>query len=323
MKLIYRSQSQALIDAARENILNASAVYLFDAVKGRRGDLDSLCQRLVSVDYRDGRGRTPLMHAVCEGNASAVKTLLKHRAGIAMCDHHGHDVLWHAIHKGQLDIASLLLKQALGIDSKTIALLEAMEEKNVSAVELLLYAGASATKMIGGQKQSALDLAKQMGNGWFELISSTAIQAAIAMDAAGAVELLHKNGVSFAIVGSNGVTLLMHIITKAKIAVAKKLVVLGCDLNCVSNNGYTALVAAVYLGDYSLVEQLLLFNADCRISYNGQTLMRIAEQKGFKEIAQLLYDHGARDEDVELELELIVGSDDSGSDSASDDEYRF
>ena len=73
---------------------------LHQAIMNERTDtVLSLLKRGVSVNDRFSQRRTPLMLAVCTGNAPLIRILMRENADPTACDCYGHTALW-MVHNG-------------------------------------------------------------------------------------------------------------------------------------------------------------------------------------------------------------------------------
>ncbi len=72
-------------------------------------------------------------------------------------------------------------------------------------------------------------------------------------------------------------------------------IALGADVNAESADGRTALIDAVENNNLEVVRLLFEKGADVTKRAIGRTALKIAQQKGRKEIAEILRAHGAKD----------------------------
>jgi len=97
-------------------------------------------------DARDAELRTPLQYAAANGNISAVRTLLEHKAFTGVRDRAGQTALIYAVRAGNKDVVELLIREHAEVnaadDSGKTALFYAVEEKTDDITEALLRAGA-------------------------------------------------------------------------------------------------------------------------------------------------------------------------------------
>jgi len=75
----------------------------------------------------------------------------------------------------------------------------------------------------------------------------------------------------------------------------KALIALGADVNAQNYYGHTALMEAADNGNLEEVRFLLDKGADVTTWAHGRTALKIARNKGYKEIAEILRAHGAKD----------------------------
>ncbi|PFX19577.1 Ankyrin repeat and EF-hand domain-containing protein 1 [Stylophora pistillata] len=104
-----------------------------------------LCIRF--SDYKDARGRTPLMHAALNGNVQAVKGLIKRGADLSLKDKKGWNALHFAADAIDTDVIDLILTHMPNIESKAAAgstpLIIAVRFAKMQSVKHLLERGAN------------------------------------------------------------------------------------------------------------------------------------------------------------------------------------
>lgn len=256
MKEFKTVQSRYLIGQGSERVLGVSAELIHAAILNQDySQLRSLCARCVDVNCGDWRGRRPLIFAAQAGRGSAVEILLMNRACATLKDKLGYDALWHAIHGRHLNVAGMLLGEdatlqntvvngvvvVKGVESKTIALIEAIRCENSEAVRLLLYSGASVILKIE-KGCSVLDIARGESDQCYESIVSIASKSAIARGDKEVIEKLDVIIKTIALIkaindrGENNIKLLLDTGASATLIVRK--------------DGRSALDVASGLGSY-------------------------------------------------------------------------
>jgi len=90
-------------------------------------------------------------------------------------------------------------------------------------------------------------------------------------------------------------SLLLYATTRGEVETAKQLIAHGVDVNArTSRSGWTALMEAARLGDYSMVEMLLTQGAQPNVqSKSGETPLSFARKSGNHEVVRLLVQSGA------------------------------
>ena len=87
------------------------SIIFYQAAQGHIGQLNSLIDDGVKIDFRDDEGRTALMHAAEFGRLEAVKLLLKRGAKANLRDNDGVTALMRASNNGHLGVARLLVEK--------------------------------------------------------------------------------------------------------------------------------------------------------------------------------------------------------------------
>src|SRR5689334_10654587 len=143
-----------------------NSVDLFSAI--RNNNLDVLKRNLntTSLNSRDRRGATALMHAAAYGSIEAMKLLLEAGAGVnAPNDFNATALLWCA---RDPDKARLLIEHGADVNAqskqgRTPLMLASMRDGGSDTVALLLAKGANS-KVKDNRKETALGLAAETGD---------------------------------------------------------------------------------------------------------------------------------------------------------------
>ena len=78
------------------------------AVEGEPNTVSYLLGKGANAEVANKWGRTPLMAAICYGDAESTSVLLKSGADAAKVDSQGHDALWHAEKSGSTRMVSMV-----------------------------------------------------------------------------------------------------------------------------------------------------------------------------------------------------------------------
>ncbi len=246
----------------------------------------------VGVVYQLQRGeygRTELMNAAVEGNATKVRTLIQTGADVNAVDNSGSTALISAAWYGQIDVVNQLL--AAGADPEPIsnvgrsALSVAVQQKEIAAALALLRHGANPNAYLNANQPKRR--------------ISVLRHAAITGQADIVVALMARG----ADLGSDGPNALNSALWRGHTDIAAALIVGGVDVNApfvVPNDvrylrtGETALQTAAQGGHAGSVELLLRHGADVNATdRRGQTALHYATRGGHLPVAKLLLANGA------------------------------
>jgi uncharacterized protein len=227
-----------------------------------------------------GRGNLPVINAVKQGDASAVRVLLKQGADVNAAEADGSTALYWAARDNNLEIANLLIHAGARVNAATrynvtplslactngseamiarlldagadpngtsregeTALMTAARSGNVDAVKTLLVKGAKPNLAEPWKGQTALMWASGAGN-------------------APAVQMLTEFGADAKIKSKAGFTAFLLAVRNNHIDAAKALLNHGVNVNEVAPDGTSALNLAIVNAYYDLASVLLDFNAD-------------------------------------------------------------
>ncbi|MBS1824344.1 MAG: ankyrin repeat domain-containing protein [Acidobacteria bacterium] len=245
----------------------------------------------VSVDLRDTRGNTPLMHAASVGSIEAMRLLMK--AGADVNAKNGLDatsLVWSA---SNAEKAKLLIDAGAQVNvrtkmSRTPLMMAASYPGNTATVKLLLEKGADTTVT--------------------EVRGNTALVDAARTDNTEAIRLLLEHKVDLDAGDFGGITALGHAASHSNIAAMKMLLAKGAKVNVALKrelkvkNGLiavsfqTPLMSAAAKGSIESVRMLLDAGADVKArDVRGMTplMMAVASDMADPAIVKLLLDKGS------------------------------
>ena len=118
----------------------------------------------------------------------------------------------------------------------------------------------------------------------------TALMCAALQGKTATVRTLLQRGVDINAKDPEGHTALMYAVINLHHEIIKLLLEHGVDVNATANDGATALILAASGGDAQIVRALLEKGADrnCKFVGTKRTAAIIAEEKGYREIVELL-----------------------------------
>lgn len=241
--VLARGVSPDFVDATKKGLTPLTA-----AVGKRQADLvEALLAAKADVNFPDGRGMTPLMHAA-RGDGALTERLLASGA-----DHRARDkagmsaLLWSvSASQGHQTLPPLLLAGADPDDRQkdgVTPLMIAAKNGNEDVIRLLAHAKADleATEPKRGL---------------------TALAAAIAAKQEGAVGALLAAGADANHAVQGGVTPLMLAVAAGDTQAAASLVKAHAEVKAQAEDGKTALAAAAAKGDAAMVDLLKAAGAD-------------------------------------------------------------
>lgn len=189
----------------------------------------------VSINARDRRGYTPLMHSLNTFQTQITADMLAAGADAGARDYDGISALALACRAGDAEAVRLLLKAGArpeeGTISETDAFAEALKSGSPQVVEAMLNGGADPKADVRGRRGQ-----------WPVLVY------AARESSADVVELLVRRGIPVDTPCRDKSTPLLHAALFGHIAVVKRLITLGADLNARDTRGANALRYAAYYG---------------------------------------------------------------------------
>ena len=294
-----------------QTALDANSEKLFTAVDDNDvAALDEVLAKGVDVNGKDSEGYTALMKAALAGHPDIVRALIKAGADVeAKTTASGATALMIAAEEGQTEAVQALLespgikKDAQDTDGWT-ALMLAASEGHTNTVKALLDKGADANAVDNDQK-TALMYASE--GGYLAIVQALIAAGALIdiEDAEGETALSQatENGHKAIIdlltpvdsKGPGGITALMWKSGLGDTAAIDNLLKRGADVNLKDDNGFTALMGAVYYDKLEAVKILIKKGrADVNLkANNGFVALHLAAQNGNLEIVKALLAGGA------------------------------
>ncbi len=258
------------------------------------------------VNARDIFMRTPLMiFSDFSAKIEAVKFLLEHGALVNLQDKNKKTALMYAAeyagHEENQNVIKMLLEKGAKIDiedeyGETALMIASRAENGQNVVKLFLANGATINKMAhqnsGG---TALHNAYNFASNIYEDDKN--------------VDTLLEYGANINIGDEQGFTILMEAVQNDDVAMVRKLLEKGADVNIQTTNfwGGTALMIAAEKGNEEIVRLLLKYGADINIRDNyKETALVLAVKKGYENIVRLLLEQGADVEGKSFYRETVL-----------------
>ncbi|KAL6821372.1 hypothetical protein V8C40DRAFT_250194 [Trichoderma camerunense] len=205
------------------------------------------------INHVDACGRTPLFHAICNGNVTVVETLLKAGARLDMIDDIGGTPLFYAISFRREDIVKLLLKHGAspepGDKRATDMIFSAVENGDSQVIKFFLDSGVDIELTEEGRWTPTLHLAILLGH----------------MDI---VRLLLRQETKTEDKDENGRTLLHHAVISGDIDIVQLLLDTDAKVNSIDIYKRTPLSYAIdnfRSSKFELVQLLIDKGADVRL----------------------------------------------------------
>lgn len=251
-------------DAAAEK-MNESE--LFQAVH----DQDPAAVRKIikgggDVNEVDGEGNTPLLIAVLMRNAKLVDELLKLGADPNKARPDGKGPLFGAVRVGEEKIVQTLLKGGAEVDAPLSMDHNGKAVGGCTALYIAALLGHLPSCKVLASSGASLEAANDLGY--------TPLMAAIEGDHEEVIDFFLKSGAnvnpdvtpSMEVEGLGGAFPLYTATRKENLAVIKKLLKRGADVNRSAPNGWTSLKSAAQQGSFEIVKVLLDAGADPNIA---------------------------------------------------------
>ncbi len=203
---------------------------------GKIGTVRRYLDEGVSINARDKRGYTPLMHALNTFQKHIIADLLAAGADPNARDFDGISALSLACRAGDAESAELLLKAGARLEEGTLAetdaFAQALKSGSPQLVEVLLNAKADPKGEVRGKSKGL----------WPVLVYAARVSSA------DVVELLVKRGIPVDTQCQDKSTPLLHASLFGNMGVIKRLISLGADVHAEDKRGMNALRYAVHYG---------------------------------------------------------------------------
>ncbi|KAL6824068.1 ankyrin repeat-containing domain protein [Trichoderma camerunense] len=288
---------------------------------------DYLLEKGYSPDIRDKQGKTPLSWAADSGSvAVAARLLATKRVEADSSDNWNNTPLFYAVTNNHEGVVKLLLEAGVNVDSKNdyyrhTPLLKAAANGNVAIARLLLKHGAMVDlKPNRGEPITPLVSAIQCGHE--EIVQLLLDNGANMEKDCNSQEMLllypirEREAADWSLrsIGLNiyKTTPLSCAVNRGHVAIVKRFLDKGFDINLKDQQGRTPLILAVEFGHVAIVQLLLHRGADINLtdSNSGRTPLSYAAERGHTAIAQLLLDKGtdfvSMDEEIGSKPQLLT-----------------
>ena len=215
------------------------------ACVGKLAEVKQLVMRGVSINARDKRGYTPLMHALNTFQTKIIAELLAAGAVADVRDYDGVSALFLACQAGDDEAARLLLAAGARLENadplpETSAFAAALRSGSPQLVEQLLKSGASLRGEVQGSQGR-----------WPALVYAARVSSA------DVVEVMVKHGADVNTPCRDKSTALLHAAAFGNLAVIKRLMALGADSKIEDARGANALFYTTYFGNEPAFKLLL------------------------------------------------------------------
>lgn len=218
------------------------------------------------VNEVDGEGNTPLLIAVLTRNAKLVDELLKLGADPNKARPDGKGPLFGAVRVGEERIAQSLLKGGAEVDAPLSMDHNGVGVGGCTALYIAALLGHLPSCKVLASSGASLEAANDLGY--------TPLMAAIEGDHEEVIDFFLKSGAnvnpdvtpSMEVEGLGGAFPLYTATRKENLAVIKKLLKRGADVNRSAPNGWTSLKSAAQQGGFEIVKALLDAGADPNIA---------------------------------------------------------
>lgn len=242
---------------------------LFEAVHAQDlGAVKKLINGGADVNEVDGEGNTALLIAVLTRQAKLVEELLKLGADPNQARPDGKGPLFGSVRVGDEKISQLLLKSGAKVDAPLIMEHNGTDVGGCTALYVAASLGHLSFCRILLSSGALLDAANDLGY--------TPLMAAIEGGHEDVIDFLLKSGANvnpeviarMEVEGLGGASPLYTATRKENLAVIRKLLKRGVDVNRPSGNGWTPLKSAAQQGNLEIVKALLDGGADPNIGDN-------------------------------------------------------
>ncbi len=314
LKTVQALLSAPQIDINTKNIYGANALLLAAAL-GKDDVVKALITHGANVNITDNYGWTPLMVAAEKGHLTSVQALLNaHSINIDTKKRGGATALFMAAYNSKDDVVKALIQKGANVNINTYfgwtPLMSAAEKGHLTTVQVLLNANSINIDTKNHNGATALYIAAAFGrddivkaliqkganvnitddDGWAPLMYAaekghlTTVQA-----------LLNANSININARNKKGRAALYVAAYHGKDDVVKALIQKGANVNIISHDGWTPLMAAADQGHLTIVQALLSapqidINAK---DISGSNALMVATDRGKGNVVKVLIDHGA------------------------------
>jgi len=257
---------------------------------------------------------SPILLAVFDGQIDSVNFLLKHGADVNHSLLDGRTALFLACYLGDVEIAAALVTtgalmvpeegERMRLSPWWVATAEARPE----IIDVLVNTGYPFNVRVGGDGESLLHVAAQVGNA--EIVSAliskgadvnarddddkTALHWAVANDMEAVVDVLLQNGASTTALSSIGYSPLHKAAWNGSLTMMRMLIAYEANVNLSFDNGRTPLMLAAEYAQFQACVLLIDAGADInQCGRDGITALMYATKRGNYDISDLLCWRGA------------------------------
>jgi ankyrin repeat protein len=218
------------------------------------------------VNEVDGEGNTPLLIAVLKRNAKLVEELLKLGADPNKARPDGKGPLFGAVRVGEEKIVQTLLKGGAEVDAPLSMDHNGTAVGGCTSLYIAALLGHLPSCKVLASSGASLEAANDLGY--------TPLMAAIEGDHEDVIDFFLKSGANvnpkiiatMEVKGLGGSSPLYTATRRGNLAVIKKLLKRGVDVNRSAPNGWTPLKSAAQQGNFEIVKVLLDAGADPNIA---------------------------------------------------------
>jgi len=260
----------------------ASYIALMSAsISGHIEMVKLLLDKGAKIDVADIGNCTPLMLASEDGHREVVNLLLNKGAEIDAYDKkNGRTALIWASANGHIETVRLLLDKEAKIDA-------ADNEGRTALIWASVNGHIETVKLLSLEDEGQINITDRDGR--------TALMWVSIFGHSDTVSLLLEKDAEIDVADAEGLTALMWASGGGHIETVRLLLDKEAKIDAADNEGCTALMWACLKNDIEVVKQLLKRKARVNVVDNkGQTALSISTANEYKEIIQLLVDHGAQ-----------------------------
>ncbi|XP_059173941.1 serine/threonine-protein phosphatase 6 regulatory ankyrin repeat subunit C-like isoform X2 [Physella acuta] len=254
---------------------------LFKAIRDGKSELVNwLLDTGLSPDSRlDDEQKTPaVIYSLKCSKLKCLQILLEHKATVDAPDEMRMTAAMYAADTGKLEYLKLLQKFGANVDKS--------DSEGVTALMLSSQSGKiECVQFLLGEK---VDINKK------DRMGKSAIFYAAGQGEVQCLQHLIDKKAEINFCDHNQYSALMHALKLGELEAAQLLIDNNADVNFVGLDGKTAFTLAYYnsLGDYSIIEDLLLHGADLNLSPEDQSFLHIMVAKNHRTIVRRMVING-------------------------------